>query len=277
MASQNVVVVKRDGQIAKVIMSRPEKLNALNIQMFRDLLSVFQEIAADDGIRVMIVTGEGRAFCAGADFSLSKVKEGTMEFGTKEDLRSYTMGAVVRGKLVYHAPQLGLALFRMDKPTIAMVNGNAIGAGFGIALACDMRVGSEKAGFQVGYTRVNAVPPEGESWLLPRIVGLGRARQMIFTSEMVDANEAYRIGLLNKLAPHASLEQETMDLAEQLLRIPPAGQRMSKLHMNSALQGDFEGALAFSGACSYIADMTEDHLESIKAMGERRAPNFKDR
>lgn len=200
------VIYEKADKVAKISLNRPERMNAATSQMWSELVQAIGEATTDDDICVVVITGVGRGFCAGDDHAMIQEKEGTKGFPQDE------------GRLLL--PFI-LGLQRLEKPTIAMVNGAAAGGGFDLALACDMRVGSENARFMVAFTRIGIVPGSGGTWLLPRIVGLPKACELIFTGDFVEAEEAYRIGLLNKLVPAEKLEEETMALARKIAQGPP--------------------------------------------------------
>jgi enoyl-CoA hydratase/carnithine racemase len=175
-------------------------------------------------------------------------------------------------------PQVIGGLQNLDIPTIAMVNGPAYGQGFGMALACDMRVGSDQAKCCVAWTRRGVMPACGEQWTLPRIVGLGRAFEIIFTGREVGAEEAERIGILNKLVPAAKLQEETMELARALAKGPAVAYRLGKMALYKATAGmDMMDTLDFTSAAQAVAFTTEDYWESAKAFEEKREPVFRGR
>lgn len=268
------VEVAKDKGIAIIRLNRPDVRNAINEQMSRDFTDAIKDAANDDKVRVVVITGKGKAFCAGADFRFGKVREGEQATAQAEDLQS-VHNEIRKGNLL-HGLQLdiNLALQRMGKPVIAMVNGDAVGAGLDIALSCDMRVGSQDARFSVAYTRMAVVPDGGATWLLPRLVGLGKALELILTGGLIDAQEAYRIGILNTLTTPAKLEEETMKLASKIANGPPIANRLSKMLVYKGLETDLETALQFLSACVPITTSSKDHQEAIKSFAEKRPPIF---
>ena len=271
------IEVEKDKGIFIIRLNRPEVRNAINEQMSQDFTNAIKDAAGDEETRVVVITGTGKAFCAGADFRFGKVRDGEQTTQKAEDLQS-VHNEIKKGNLL-HGLQLdiNLALQRMGKPVIAMVNGDAVGAGLDIALSCDMRVGSEGARFSVAYTRMGVVPDGGATWLLPRLVGMGKTLELILTGGLIDASEAYRIGLLNKLTTAGDLEEETMKLATQIADGPPIAIRLSKMLVYKGLETDLETALQFLSACIPITTSSEDHQEAIKSFAEKRPPIYKGR
>lgn len=261
----NTILVKKEAGVASVILNRPERLNAINEELTEELNSALDEVDRDDEVRVVVLTGAGRAFCAGADLSTG---------AGRERIREETHGETIRRSLRHGPPLTGLKLQRLEKPTIAMVNGAAVGAGFGWALACDMRTGSEQTRFRVAFTTIGLIPGTGDAWLLPRLVGVAKAAEFLFSGDFIDAQEAYRVGLLNKLVPHENLEAETMALARRLAANPPIALRLNKLLLYKGLETDLESALEMAGSFQALAINTQDHLEGVAAFREKRQPQF---
>jgi len=268
------IIFKKEDRIATIILNRPEVLNAYNQPMSTELLKAVREVSDDDDIRVLVITGAGRAFCAGADFRYKKVREKQFEVEESEDMLG-TIDEIFEGKILPKHAELRLMLQRMGKPTIAMVNGVAAAGGWDIASACDIRIGCPNTRFRVSYTLI-AVPPDGGgTWFLPRLMGIGRALEYIFTGDFLEAEEAYRIGVLNRLVPAERLEEETMALARKLANGPPIAHRLAKIEVYKGLEMDLETALAFAYACVQPAKKSEDHLEGVRALVEKRPPKFK--
>jgi len=269
MNYETLIYEKEDG-IAKITLNRPEKLNALGYPMEPEIGMAVDEAARDDEVRVLIITGAGRGFCAGGDFRYSRLR--THELRPEE---AEIRGEGVKGRLIQSIFHGILTLQRMDKPTIAMVNGPAVGGGFDLALACDVRIGSPNARFMVAFTRIGLVPATGGAWFLPRIVGLPKALELLYTGDFVEAEEAYRIGLLNRLVPAERLEEETMTLARKLVQNPPMSLRLDKFMAYKGLGTDLETALGLGIACENMCLQSEDHLEGLMAFAEKRQPVFR--
>jgi 2-(1,2-epoxy-1,2-dihydrophenyl)acetyl-CoA isomerase len=257
------VILKKETHIATITMNRPEMMNALNKQMLRELVAALDDVAHDDDVRVVILTGAGTVFCSGADVSGGGKTSGLS--GTPVEMYQNVRNS-------YQKVALGLQ--KLGKPTIAMVNGAAVGAGCDFAFACDMRVGSEKARFRNGFVRVGLIPGGGGTWLYTRLMGLGRGLEFLFTGDFLEAAEAEHIGVLNKIVPDEDLERETMELAQTIANNPPLAVQMSKMMAYKALDGDLETALEQSAACQALALSSEDHREGVNAFIEKRKAQF---
>jgi len=170
---------------------------------------------------------------------------------------------------------VALGLRRLNKPTIAMVNGAAVGAGCDFAFACDMRVGSERAKFRNGFVKVGLIPGGGGTWLYTRVMGLGRGLEFLFTGDFMEAEEAQRLGVLNRMVPADELESATMELARKIAGNPPLAVQTSKMMAYRALDTDLEAALEMSAAYQALALSSEDHREGVNAFMEKREARFK--
>ena len=268
------IMFKKQDRIATVTLNRPEAANTINLDMKDDLMRMIGEVSQDDEIRVLVVTGAGRVFCAGGDFRPGKVRAKEVSIKEAEDMQP-AYDDVKKGNVLPDVIELTLALQRLGKPTIAMVNGAAVGQGFDLALSCDLRTGSYQSRFMMGFVNMGLPPVTGGAWLLPRVVGMGNAMEYIYTGDWCTAEEAHRIGLLNRLVPPEQLEEATMKLAERIAAGAPIAHRLAKEEVRRGMQMDLETALAFATTCAVIAGATEDHQEGIMALAEKRAPEFK--
>lgn len=259
------VILKKEAGIATITLNRPEKLNAVTPQMVNELVAVLQEVAQDDDVKVVVLTGAGRAFCSGHDFS------GPVAGGAEERTPSQI------AEQIGQVQKISLALQKMKQPTIAMINGVALGMGCDYAFACDMRVGSHNAYFGSGFVRMGAIPGAGGTWLYTRLMGLGRGLEFLFTGDFLSAETAERIGVLNKLVPAEDLERETMELAQKIVKGPPIAIRLAKIQAYKALEVDLETALDMAATCQAVAMSTEDHREAVRAFQEKRGAEFKGR
>ena len=249
----------RSGGVVTVTLNRPEARNALDMIMRRELAAVLDEVEADESGRVLILTGAGGHFCSGGDVKTMRQKRHTAAEGRA---RVELLNAMV------------LRLVNFPKPTIAMVDGYAVGAGSNLALCCDLIVASDRAKFGELFWKIGLVPDGGGTWLLPRLVGLARAKELIFTADIIDAAEAERIGLVNRVVPVAELEGVTRALAEKIAAGPPAVLRMAKHMVNRAATSDLASALDLEAFSQGIAIASDDHQEGLAAFFEKRAPKF---
>ena len=208
--------------------------------------------------------GIGKDFCAGAQLK--------GEGGIIGDLVSQGVAEIHQS--IQQIQVLPRKLHNMEIPTIAMVNGAAVGAGFSLALACDMRVGSEKAKFRVSFTKLALVPGTGDTWLLPRAVGPAKAAEIIFTGDFVEAKEAERIGILSKMTTAEELESETMALARKIAQGPPIAIKLDKMLLNKGADLDMDSAFEMIAACAPMGLTSEDMKEGVLAFVEKRDPRF---
>ncbi|MFC1993928.1 enoyl-CoA hydratase/isomerase family protein [Chloroflexota bacterium] len=276
MNYEHIVLRKEEG-IATITLNRPQKLNALTYTMMNELIAAFDDASSDNNIRVVVLTGAGRSFCAGADFRFAELKEGKIGFSEVEELDVQIRGAGgSRGRLTPIVAKAILAIQQIEKPVIAMIRGDVIGGGVGLSLACDMRVGENNTRFMIGYPRIGYPPDMGESWMLPRVVGLGKALEIIMTCDFVSAEESYRIGLLNKLVAADDLENETRAMAQKIIKVPPFTQRFIKQQVYGGLQTDLRSSMQFAYAGALLCMGVKDHEEALLAFAERREPIYKD-
>ena len=260
------IILKKEDHIATIILNRPDRRNALSQQMILDLLTAINDIAADDCVRAVVMTGAGKGFCSGMD--MDAISAGAA-FGSEITVESMRHAPAFR---VGHGLILGLQ--NLEKPTIAMVNGYCVGAGFDLALCCDMRMGADDTKFMCGFVKMGIYPPFGATWLYPRVMGLGKAFEYLFTGDTIYAQEALRIGVLNKVVPPDKLEEETMDLASRIAKGPPIPIRLMKSQIRRGLEMDLEMALDMAATYSALAMTTEDVKEGVAARFERRDPSF---
>jgi 2-(1,2-epoxy-1,2-dihydrophenyl)acetyl-CoA isomerase len=256
------VRVEVDGAIGRVTLDRPEKLNAFAGDMRDRIGDALEALAADESVRVVVITGEGRAFCAGADVGYMTE---LIEDGRIEDARA----------LVEAGRRVALAIARMPKPVIAAVNGPAAGGGANLALACDLRIASERASIGQTFNRIGLGPDWGGTWFVPHLVGPARAAELFFLAEMVDAERAERMGLVNRVVPHARLREEVDAVAERLAAKPPEAIRLAKEAIRrSAAGASREEMLDFEVHMQETLFRSADALEGIRAFVEKREPVF---
>ncbi len=253
------LLVERAGPVATLTLNRPDARNALDMTMRRELLSALDEVEADPDARVVVLTGQGEHFCAGGDVKLMRDRRQTAAEGRAR---------------VESLNRLVMRLADFPRPTIARVDGFAVGAGCNLAICCDLIVASDRARFGEVFGRIGLVPDGGGTWLLARVVGLSRAKELIFTAEIIDAARALAIGLVNRVVPAAELGPVTRALAEQIAAGPPVALRMAKHLVNHATASDLASALDAEAGAQAIAITTEDHQEGLRAFFEKRSPRF---
>lgn len=256
------LLLERSGPIATLTLNRPDVRNALDMTMRRELLSALDDVEADPDARVLVLTGQGEHFCAGGDVKLMRDRRHTAAEGRAR---------------VEALNRLVLRLVDFPRPTIAMVDGFAVGAGCNLALGCDLVVASDRARFGEVFGRIGLVPDGGGTWLLTRLTGLSRAKELIFTADIIDAPRALEIGLVNRVVPAQELGRVTRALAERIAAGPPAALRMAKDLVNRAAASDLADALDREAAAQAIAITSEDHQEGLRAFFEKRPPRFEGR
>ena len=268
---QHVLLEKDSAEhIAKLTLNRPERLNALNDLMVDEIGGALDDVSRDDSMRVLIITGAGRAFCSGADLQTLKggSEPGSLVSDNSDDIRR---GFEAIQKFI-------LGIHRMEKPVIAMVNGTAAGGGFDMTCVCDIRIGSPKARFMAAYVRIGLFPGFGGTWLYPRALGsVSKAAEMLFTGDSLEAAEAHHLGFLTKLVPEEDLESCTLDMARKIASGPPVAIRLSKLMLYKGLEFDLETAMKMAAAAETITLTSRDHEEGTTAIRESRKPSYEGR
>ncbi|TMQ21986.1 MAG: enoyl-CoA hydratase [Candidatus Rokuibacteriota bacterium] len=253
------LVVERTGPLATITLNRPDARNAIDLTMRQELVAALDEVEADAAARVLILTGSGGHFCAGGDVKTMRQRRQTAAEGRA---RVQMLNTMV------------LRLVDFPRPTIAMVDGYAVGAGTNLALCCDLVVASDRAKFGELFNKIGLVPDGGGTWLLSRLVGLARAKELIFTGDVFDAGEAARIGLVNRVVPVGELEKVTRALAEKIASGPPAVLRLAKHMVNRAATSDLAAALDLEAYSQGLAIASDDHQEGLAAFFDKRPPKF---
>src|SRR5271156_4890290 len=249
-----------EGAVAKVVLNRPEKLNALNVEMRESLCEHFARLRYDDAVRVVIVTGAGRGFCSGADVDRMA--------GQHHDLRGG------RQRLQQGGHTFIRALHAIEKPVIAAVRGPAVGIGWSIALACDLVVASKTARFSQIFRRIGLAPDGGAIWFLTRRIGMAKAKELVFTARFVEAPEALSLGLVNEVVPDDQLMTRAEALAADLASGPTFAFGLAKKLFHMASSPSYEDFLDMEAFVQPQLDQTEDHREGVAAFKEKRKPNF---
>ena len=250
-------------RVATLTLNRPDKMNAFTGPMIERWAWALTEAQRDPDVNVVVVTGAGKAFCAGGDVA-------RMGQGEPTPLDHKNM-------LWEHIHRVPKALEQMDKPVIAMVNGAAVGAGMGMAVMCDLRVASDAARFSTGYVRVGLVPGDGDTYFLPRLIGSAKALELLWTADFIEAADAERLGIVNRVVPADRLAEETYALARKIAEGPQIPIRMIKRLVYQSLRLDLRTHLDLVSSHMAVVRETEDHKEGVQAFKDKRPPKFKGR
>ncbi len=253
--------------IAQLTLNRPRYLNAYSFRMCKELLSALARYADDDGLRCLVITGAGRAFCSGGDVS--------GEDPERPDYPKRQMGYAQEMRIGMQS--VILALHRSDKPVVAMVNGAAVAGGLTLALACDFRIGAESARLGDTSGRFGLLPDEGGAWFFPRMMGLDRALKMTLLHEVYPATEALKLGLVTEVVPDAQLLERTHAFARDLAAKAPLAVRLAKSMMRHGLDAPLERSLNDAALSVMIANPSEDVREGVAAFRAKRPPKFSGR
>jgi 2-(1,2-epoxy-1,2-dihydrophenyl)acetyl-CoA isomerase len=254
------VLYEKHEAVANIALHRPKRLNAFDGTMHEELRQVLDDAAQDEEVRCIVVRGEGRGFSAGAD--LAQI---VSEADGDPDLGAYLRDTYSR---------LVKRMVGIEKPIIAALHGPVYGAGVGLALACDLRVAAENTKFSVAFIKIGLMPDAGVTFLLPRVVGLGRAMEMSMLGDAVDAEEAHRIGLVNKVVADDSLSEEAHKVAERLAAMPTAALGRMKASLYASFETDLESALEREAEGQTFCGYTQDHKEGVTAFFEKREARF---
>ncbi|MGI8743321.1 MAG: enoyl-CoA hydratase/isomerase family protein [Bryobacteraceae bacterium] len=258
-----MILTKLEDRVATLTLNRPDKLNALSGELISRAIESLQTWAEDAAVGAIVVTGAGRAFCAGGDVSLmAKDADWTLEQNI-DRLRDWQ--------------ELSWMLFKHPKVTIASVNGFAMGAGLGICLACDLRIASDQAKFGTAYAKVGFGGDFGTTWLLTHYAGAPKAKELLFLADPFDAAEAHRLGLVNRVVAHDHLESQTREIAHRIAHGPLISYRYMKANVNFATATDFRTMLDREAETHQRCGQTEDHKEGVRAFLEKRPAQFKGR
>lgn len=263
------LLYEKTGGVVVLTMNRPEQRNALSsVEICEEFEDRCRSIERDPSVNALILTGAGPAFCAGGDIKKMRDRSGFAPARTVIDTRdSYR-------RSIHRIPK---ALYNLEVPTIAAINGPAIGAGLDLACMCDMRISAGHAVFAESFIKLGIVPGDGGAWFLPRIVGYSMACEMAFTGMQIDAEEARRIGLVSRVVDGPALMEKAFELAGRIDSVPGRTLRMTKRLLRDGSQLSLDHHLEMAGAFQTIAHETEDHREALAAMFEKRAPSFNNR
>jgi 2-(1,2-epoxy-1,2-dihydrophenyl)acetyl-CoA isomerase len=259
--SENVLLTEVHDRVATLTLNRPEKLNAINVPLLHEARAILKKWSRDPEIGAIVVTGSGRAFCAGGDVSMM----------ARED-DSSTLEQKIDG--LRDMQEISWLLYSSPKVTIASVNGFAMGAGLGIALACDLRIASSAAKFGTAYAKVGYGGDFGTTWLLTHYAGAPKAKEMFFLADPIDSTEAHRIGLVNRVVEPEALAAETTSIAARIAQGPLTSYRYMKANVNLAAAVDFRTLLDREPETHLRCGETHDHREGVSAFLEKRAAKF---
>jgi 2-(1,2-epoxy-1,2-dihydrophenyl)acetyl-CoA isomerase len=256
------VLREQHGGVLTLTLNRPEKLNALNEEMTDALLAAFADAAVDASVRAVVLRGAGRGFSSGQDLeAFVRLQASEEPFSVAEHLR--------RGYNV-----LVTRIRALEKPVIASVNGIAAGVGLSIALCCDLRIAADDAVLTLGFSKIGLIPDGGGSLMLPLLAGFGRGLELAWTSDRIDAHEAHRIGLVNRVVPAAEIVAETAAYARRFAEISPAAAALTKRAFNAAVLSHFAAWLDAEAELQEVAAHEPDHAEGVRAFVEKRKPAF---
>jgi enoyl-CoA hydratase len=248
----------KEGRIGIITLNRPERMNVIGQQFLNDLDAALKDIEMDDDLGALVITGAGNIFAAGADI---------------KEIRSLD-GVVSAHKFVARVQHSFNRVEELEKPVIAAVNGLALGGGCELALVCDIRVAAETASFGLPEIKLGVLPGAGGTQRLPRLVGVGRAKELLYSGESIDAQEAFRIGLVNKVVAADSLRETALEMAGRLAARAPVALRLIKSAVNRGINMELQSALAYESRCFEMLFTTRDQKEGMQAFVEKRKPEF---
>ncbi len=274
---------ERFGAVLVITLDDPPTRNALGNHMGRELTAELASFESDDSLRALVITGRDPAFCSGANLkelgqrAQKRVEKRAQDAGyaspwVRMETRKTSIATDTDSDSLRYLPS---RVYNLQKPTIAAVNGYAMGVGMGIALSCDIRIASEEARMAEAFIKTGLVPGDGSCWQLPRLIGLGNTLLLQYTGDVIDAHECYRLGLVNRLVPHKDLMSVTMDLAQRLAQGPTYSMGLIKWLVHKSSTSSLEESLAQAGTALKFAMDTEDYKEGVRAFVEKRKPDFK--
>jgi enoyl-CoA hydratase/carnithine racemase len=261
MKYETILLKKTEG-IATITLNQPDKLNVFSHKMMDELLKMLSDIASDVDARVVVLTGAGRVFSAGLDIrehfvqSIEKRKRGELNIALQD----------------FFSKKGVTAIMNLGKPIVAAINGPAVGLGCTICLACDLRIASEKARLNLGFAQLGVTPEFGSTYFLPRLIGIGRSLELLYTGKTVDAQEAKEMGLVNEVVPADSLMEVTWEMAQTIAKAPPIAVRLIREGIYQGANVDINTALRWE---HFACLSTNDHEEAVKSFLEKRTPSFK--
>lgn len=259
MVLETLIYQVSDG-VGTITFNRPEVMNATNDQLYLELQGLLRDVAEDPHVGAVVITGAGRGFCAGADV---KAMDPNMKLLARRKRHRWILNDILR------------PLVNLEKPVIAAVNGVAVGAGFNIALAADIIVASDKAVFSQIFTKLGLVPDLGGMYLLTRVVGLNKAKELCFTAKKIDATEAYQLGIVNHVVSDGMLMNKALELAKEIAAGPGTALAQIKTLLNKSSNASLDQMLEFESYAQTLSYTTPEHREGVAAFREKRAADFR--
>jgi enoyl-CoA hydratase/carnithine racemase len=258
------LIYEQEGNVVTLTMNQPEKRNPLSGNTaLVEMVAAVNRIHDDRSVRCVIITGMDPSFSAGGDLQVIK-RQATSAVSEMDIRQEYRTGI----------QRLAGALFNLEVPVIAAVNGHAIGAGLGLSCMCDIRIASENAKMGAGFIKLGIIPGDGNTWLLPRIVGSARAAELLLTGDVIDAQQALAWNLVSQVVPHDQLMPSARDLAGRIARNPSHSIRLTKRLLREAMRSPFETVLELSAMYQAVSHKTPDHSEAVDAFLGKRTPHF---
>jgi enoyl-CoA hydratase/carnithine racemase len=262
MGYETIHLTKKDS-ILHLKLNRPESMNSINLKMAEELSQIAEEANRDEEVKVIILSGEGRAFCSGGDISFLQV----ISKMAAPEVRSFVYDVERKlGKIAY-----------IDKPVIASIHGFALGAGLSLALLCDICIATENALLGMEFIKIGIIPELGVKHLLPRLLGVNKAMEMVLTGDRINGKEGERIGLINRAVPEGQLEAVTLELAKKLVGLAPIAVQLAKKSLKGDILQGLDAAFEYEADLNSICYLTEDFREAAQAFMEKRKPVFKGR
>ncbi len=259
----NTLIITREEKVAQVQLNQPESMNAINQELVDELFNCMTELKKDQSVRVVVLNGSGRSFCAGGDISFLKTISRQSHVETRNHLSDLFYKLTV--------------LTRMEKPVIGALHGYVLGAGFGLSLLCDIRIAAENTKFGAEFLTMGIIPEIGFTHIFPSLVGLGRAMELVLTARRFDTTEAENLGIINRVVPDDSVLNEALEMARHIANLPPLAAGFSKTALRRGVSSNMEEALRFEADINALCYKTEDHKEAASAFMEKRHPVFKGR
>lgn len=251
----------QEQHVAHVQLDRPEVMNTLNQELIDELYACFKGLGNERDVRIIVISGAGRTFCAGGDISFLKIINGQSHTETRNHLRD-----------LFHSLTI---LTRVEKPVIGALHGYVLGAGFGLSLLCDLRIAAESTTFGAEFSMMGIIPEIGCTHILPKLVGLGKAMELVLSAPRFKAEEAERMGLVNRVVPDDRLMDEVMSLAHHMATLPPLALGLSKVALRTNLSSTLQESIQLEANINALCYKTEDHKEAASAFLEKRKPIFR--